>query len=856
LKVTLQSYWPLLLLALIPYLLWVQRTTLTGQNVWHLRVAGGVRVAIVLLLTFSLAQPVWHTLGNPIAAVYLLDVSRSVAPESIESALKWIRETNLSANPSNAQFVVFGANPALFGDLSQLENVAVSTDGPVDGSIDQSGTNIQEALNLALRAFPPHHLKRLVLISDGHETSGRMNDVVQQLKQQAIRVYAIPAAARSEGDAWVESMQTPVAIAADEPFTLTVGVYASVDEVGEVEVRTGRHTLGSARQQLKRGLNDITFQTRITQEEGPLTLEAEVRTPTDSFAANNVFRKAVVVHGRPRVLYVESRPDSAAYLREALQLEGFRVDLLPPEDIPTAIDALAVYDVMILSDVARSSLSDRHMNSIATYVRDLGGGIIFSGGENHYGEDGYSQTIIENILPVKFETEPTDPVVVLVVLDRSGSMGGLKMELAKEATKASVGVLKDKDRFGVIGFDNEFYWPVPLQSASNRDGIIELISRIVPGGDTNMYPPMEEAFKHLVDSRREIKHVIVLSDGISLPGDFQGLIRKMSEAKITVSTISVSIGSDRRLLAQIAAWGKGRSYYIEDPGKVPQIFTQETQLASGRTLREESFKPIVLKNIDAFKGIDLESAPPLKGYVATTAKDSAEVILESEKQDPVLARWQYGLGKAAVFTSDLKDRWAAEWLSWKGYGKFWSQLVRETMRPPDSDRFNLRLRRTNDQADITVDAVEPDGQFRNMLRPKVRMIATDQTVVEAPLGQVAPGVYRAALPLTSEGPWIFSATDGLDGVASGAIADSYPDEYHFYPPNEAGLRRLSEDSGGEYEPEASEIFDPLAEMVEIPIPLWPCFSGLALLLYLTDVFLRRRRLFEDRVGTSTGRRTA
>ena len=127
----------------------------------------------------------------------------------------------------------------------------------------------------------------------------------------------------------------------------------------------------------------------------------------------------------------------------------------------------------------------------------------------------------------------------------------------------------------------------------------------------------------------QVKHVILLSDGRSLPDDFEGLTKKMADAKITVSTVAVGNGADRELLSQIASWGHGRTYYLEDPAAVPQIFTEETELATGKTLREESFKPVVKKNVEAFKGIDFNTAPPLLGYVATKSKDTSEVLLES-----------------------------------------------------------------------------------------------------------------------------------------------------------------------------------------------------------------------------------
>src|SRR5262249_1076925 len=156
--------------------------------------------------------------------------------------------------------------------------------------------------------------------------------------------------------------------------------------------------LGNRKVKLAKGMNRVAFAARISEDNRPLTVDAEVRVTGDAFPENNRFRESIVIHGKPRVLYVESRPESAKYLKQALELEGFIVDIASPTSIPEALEVLDGYDTIILSDVAKSSLTDRQMNSIATYVRELGGGLIFAGGENTFGEGGYSKTVIEDAL--------------------------------------------------------------------------------------------------------------------------------------------------------------------------------------------------------------------------------------------------------------------------------------------------------------------------------------------------------------------------------------------------------------------------------------------------------------------------
>ena len=476
----------------------------------------------------------------------------------------------------------------------------------------------------------------------------------------------------------------------------------------------------------------------------------------------------------------------------------------------------------------------------------MGGGFILAGGENNYGEGGYSKTTIEDVLPVTFEAKKDKPdsVAMIMVLDKSGSMGGQKIEMTKEAAKAPLSLLKDTDSFGVVAFDYNFYWPVKFQSVANRASITQAISTIAAGGETNIYPALREAYIQLTGATTQVKHVILLSDGRSLPDDFEGLTKKMAEGKITVSTIAVGNGADRELLANIAKWGHGRTYYLEDPKSVPQIFTKETELATGKTLLEEPFKPVVKKQVDAFKGIDFNTAPALLGYVATKSKDTSEVLLESQRKDPILARWQYGLGKTAAFLSDLKDRWAVDWLKWNGYPKFWSQVVRETMRRRDNDDFDFRVVKEGNEARISINAIQKDGQFRDKLEPQVRVIGPDEAVSDVMVHQAGPGSYEAKFPLSQKGSYLFRAVGAESGGPSRVLAYSYPDEYHFYPPNTEALRSISNETNGRYQPRAEDIFDSQGETAALPVPLWPYFAVAAFLLYIADVFLRRIRLFE------------
>jgi Ca-activated chloride channel homolog len=789
-------------------------------------------------------QPTLLRSSARLAVVYLLDVSQSVSPGAVQEGLEWIRKTYASGSSSASAFLAFGANSLAFDSPDALAKVPVSAK-PQPGAIDQSKTALASALDHAARSFPPDHIKRLVVLSDGNSNSGNLDSAIEHLRLDNIRVYTRTLGARSSKDTWIESILAPTSVTAEEQFPVEVHVYSQIGGPAEIQLKNGDKLLEKRKVRLTPALNRIAFATSVKDDSSSVVLEATVAADGDPQPINNVFRKSAAVLGKPHILYVEGYAPSARYLRTALNIEGFQVEVTSADKLPSTADKLDGYDAVVVSDVDRQDLTEPQMQAIATYVRDLGGGFILAGGENTYGKDGYTGSTIEEILPVTFETDKErQSISMVVVLDRSGSMAGSKMDLAKEATKAPLSLLKEDDRFGVLTFDYNFQWALKIAEVKDKEAMRQTISKIVATGNTNIYPALREAYEQLKEAEGETKHIILLSDGQTPAEDFRGLAQEMVKDKITVSTVAVTAASDRVLMENIATWGGGRPYYVENPQSVPQIFQDETELAAGKSLKEENFKPTVKKTIEAFKGIDFTTAPELLGYVATKGKSTAEVILETPGKRPLLARWQYALGKSAIFTSDVKDRWAADWLKWNSYSKFWAQLLRETMRRQSNDEFDLQVMREGDEAVITINAVEKDGRFRNLLHPKLRIVDPSQASSTIEVPQVGPGAYETRVRLGQEGTYVFRTAGDASGGASRTLEFSYPDEYHFYPPNFEVLRDLSAGTNGVYQAAGPEIFDAGGETVSVHTRLWPLLASLALVLYLVDVLLRRLRLFE------------
>jgi Ca-activated chloride channel family protein len=399
-----------------------------------------------------------------------------------------------------------------------------------------------------------------------------------------------------------------------------------------------------------------------------------------------------------------------------------------------------------------------------------------------------------------------------------------------------------------VAFDDGIQQLVRMQSATNRVRIMSDIGRLKASGGTNIAAGLQSAYEQLAVTSARLKHIILLTDGISDSANiFSEVLPAMRIEGITVSTIAIGNQSETVLLRRIAEGGGGRYYYTNDPYNVPRIFMKETSTVSRTSLVEEPFKPRIHKRAQVLNGIPWESAPYLLGYVSTKAKEGAEEILRTEQGEPLLARWRYGLGKSVAFTSDLKNRWAVEWIKWPGYAKFWAQLIRDTMRSDDRDSLPMRVTQQGGVARMVVDAIDEEDRFINDLTSKVQITSPTGKKETVALLQTAPGRYEAEVPLKEYGAYTLKAQHDRGGdtiaVSAGSAAYPYPEEYLFTEPNREIMRRVADIGQGQTDPATAELWDAHGEEVKYRRELWPLFVLAALGLLLLDLAMRRVRLW-------------
>ena len=821
------------------------------------------RSIVALLLILALAGLTWLHTTDEQYVIFVVDDSLSIGDEAREQAARYLNETSSAAGLHQTARLTFHTAPGAIetanidapreGDgvaKPQATNEADSDSGPArqeprppqNEPDPRKGTNIAAAIESAAAYLPPGYIPQIVLLTDGNETAG---DALQAAVRSGVPVSTIPLPTRSEPEVQVSEVNVPAEVREGEPFNVEVVVHSNHDDEGLLEVYRGDHKVVSERRKLIKGENRFRFQQSIERERLAAFAVRISDLQSDTLLDNNSESGLVFASGKPRVLIIESDPSLIRELAYALEDEGIQADIRPPQGMPETLADLQNYELLILSNVPATALSQQQMNVARTYVQELGGGFIMLGGEQSFGLGGYYKTALEEILPVRsdFEKEKEKPSLGMVlVIDKSGSMGGEKIEMAKSAARSAVELLGRNDKISVIAFDGETYIISEIQSAQNKAAISDDIARIDAGGGTTMFPAMDEAYQILMATPAKLKHVIILTDGVSAPGDFEGLAQEMTSNKITVSTVAVGSDSDTQLLEDIARIGNGRYYLTEDPAQVPQIFAKETVTASKSAIDEQPFIPLTVRATRALADLEMESAPFLLGYVMTRPKPTSEVILITEKGDPLLAWWRYGLGMSVAFTSDAKSRWAAEWITWPGFGKFWTQVIRQAMRKSDAQGIAVNLDRDDNQTDISVDAVDTLGEFLNEAEVELTVVDPQLRRSKLTLDQRAPGQYTRTIPTPDSGASHLEITVNNQGQPlyrqARGLTLGYSDELRIKPTNEPLLMEIATSTNGRFNPTADDLFK-TDRRAHRPTPLWPWLLTVAAIFWVLDVALRR-----------------
>ena len=856
--------------------------SLTDLPRWQVGIQTVVRMALIALVAVAMAHPrALRDRPRRPQLIHVIDRSDSVAESVLVAAQAGLLQSakllqqrdKITASPSDETrseaelaVVAFDARAARL----PWHHTAETPQAPqlprrpaVGWDAGGGATDLQAALNLALGLVDGHTVPHLVVWSDGVETQGEALDTVHALRLAGVTVHTPQLPPQPlQPEILVDRLEFPQVVRAGVRFPLAVHVQSN--QAGRVacQVQAQGNSPPPVIADIINGETRVQLAELVLRKVGAVDLQVDC-TPgagADRFASNNHLRGRVVVQERPKVLYVEGQGDRGALALTKALLDDFEVELRPADGLPRSLAGLKPYRAVILSDVPRVSrdgvplVTDGDMRNLHSYVQS-GGGLLVIGGEDSLGSGGYQDTYLDkHVLPVAMDVQSKveQPTIGLMLcVDRSGSMNGPKMELAKAAAIATAQALAAEDLIGVVAFDNEARIAVRLQRAGNSYRIESDIAKLSPAGGTHIYPAIDMAYQQLVSANAKVKHVIVLTDGQAPRAGIDALVRQMRNSGITVSSVGIGSDLDRNLLEAIADRGGGRSYFTDRPETLPRIFVRETKLIAGQSVIETSVRARVapgLRRIDLLRGVEIGTAPNLLGFLPTKVKSGAEEILRLSNGKPLLVRWRLGLGKVSVWTSDLKNRWASQWIDWPGYARLARQVVRDVMQEDLGVDLQVRLVRERDRLRVAVDALEEDGTPLTQLLGQA--IVRDPAGAEIPvqLTEVAAGRYETSVDLQGYGAWDVAvnlrAAVNKPVLASGRATaiHPYPDEHRMTQEPPTVLRQLVQATGGKVDSQPTDWLDTRGLTHRSYQPLWPELVQLALALLLLDVLLRRLRL--------------
>lgn len=879
--------------AVLPFLVAMLGRTLVDLPRFQLALQLLARLAVLLAVALALALP---SLTSPIrgkTVVFVVDVSDSIdagqldeARELVAAGLRRIHEEDeagLDREDRTRLALVTYAERAYVHEIEDEAQLAAALERPT-GEAETEGlaSDHAGALRLAAALVDPDTEGRMVLVTDATGSLAEREDLgvaARELAARGIGLHTRSFPPASRQDVLVEGVHLPEELRVGQTFDVRVDLSSTTPRTLVLELlQNGKPSELSPTLEvaLRGGPQQVTLPARVT-EAGPVVLRARLRTEglpaaENRSTGNDEAAVAGDVRGRPRVLLAGDGTSSA--LARALRSDHLEVEAVDPSALPETDEGMRRYDLVMLHDVAAGRVSGPARQALTRYVEDHGGGFIMIGGENSFGVGGWGGTALERILPVRFEGERQreQPKLALVlVIDKSGSMSAEdKLDLVKEAARATASTLDPSDQIGVIAFDSRPHVLVRLQPSQNRIRIAGDIRRLTSGGGTNALPALREAYLQLAGSNALVKHVILLSDGQSPEGGIDPLIGDMRDASITVSSVGVGAGAGKDLLRRVANRGRGRFYYSVDGTDVPRIFSRETREVTRNAIVERSLLPRVAKNVQALRGLDFARAPGLRGIVPVQPKRMTEVLLRTHEGDALLVRGRRGLGRTAAFASDAKARWATRWLTWSGFAKFWSQIARDTMRQGATllggARIQLSSAAERGAYRAVVDVEAPEG-FANDLVGELEIVdpnlATDDPARTrtVPLALSAPGRYEAELRGIEAGQRLVKAklydeTQSPRRLTAEAVAQvSVPYPAELSPAQlEPDLQWLAGLSAGTHEGTHEGPVEPLlstpgeAEGRTRAKPLWPYVLWIVVIpLLVFDLLLRRVALGRRRV---------
>ena len=840
----LQFTHPVYLLALIPALAWVLWFAWKSDvqiGAWRRWTAVLIRLVVLVALVFAIAGLQWLLPVEGMNVFFVLDRSDSIPSPQQESAREYVNKTSKQMQKvDKAGVIVFGSEAS----IESAPNSAVDVQ-KIQAVVGTERTDVAAAIRLGTAAFPETGQKRLVLLTDGNENVGDAMSAVLAAKALDVTVDVLPLGVTRANDVSVQKVQIPPKLKKGQSFDVKIFVQAEQAQTATVRLYRNEQYLGEQKVDLAAGKNLFSFPQTLP-EPGFYSYDVRVDAPGDPLPQNNRATGFATVRGEPRILVVSADPEQDRQLAAALQTSRLVIDLVGVNKFPSTLAEMQSYDSIFISNLAAGDLGLDRQKLLESSVRDFGVGLVCVGGDQTYAAGGYRGTPLESTLPVNMELDSKKVLpsgaVVLIMHGMEFNNGN---QVARDCAQGVLAALGPTDEMGVLLWDGDEHWLFPLQKVGKKAELARQIAGMNQGDLGSFQQIMSLAHEALKKSASNLKHIIVFSDGD--PGTpNQALMQAIVGDRITVSTVLISGHAGPDTMIWMADQGKGRLYNVNSPDDLPQIFIKETAVILKSAIYEEPFKPQVRSVSEVVRGIGATEYPSLLGYVATTPKPRAETPLWTDKGDPLLAHWQYGLGRSVAFTSDAKPKWARLWMNWDKYRQFWSQIGQWSLRRLENADFTTEVSVDKGEGLLNVEAVDEQGNYRNFLNLQAAVVSPKGERQTVRLEQTGPGHYEARFPTKQVGAYLLNLMDLKNGQVRGSqvvgASVNYSPEFTATEPNVNLLRRLAESGGGKILEPSVPALNPFSHdrrKTFQPRDLWESLIKLAILLFILDVGVRR-----------------
>ena len=834
---------------------------LGGLAPWRRRSALLLESFSVIALVVALAGPVLVKPDTGLNVVVVLDVSDSLSDASRAAATAYAKKVLAGAGSLvTVRFVAAGREAVLVKPEDVVKGVwPLVSSGP--GGIQTNATDLAAGLRLAGTLLGDSGQRRLVLLSDGWETQGNAVQEAIALATHGIDVRVQPLSALGTDEVIARGLDTTPYARVGDTIWSNVDIYSTKETSATLQISVDGGDPATQTVSLHKGENNISLQQRANTE-GFHRVTATIDGTSDTRKDNNTAGATLVVKPQPHVLVLQDRAGEASRMSDALDNSQMNTEIRDANTLPSEAGTLDDFDAIVLDNVAATSMTLDQQRTLQEFVRRYGKGLVVTGGQTSFAKGGYPDSVLEDVLPVSSHPAPRPEkgaTALILIMDRSASMddhidmSGLytKFSMAKDAALLAVDALRPGDTIGVLSFDTENLWAVPVQkiaSDADKANIKSLINNVPIGNGTSIFPAVDEAARTIEQVSAPSKHLVLLTDGLDNSNErYEPIINGLQAAGVTLSTIGIGSDADKDLLTLLAKLGQGRYYFTEQPQNIPKIMFRELDLALKEATVEGQVRPHILSESPLLRGLAPQDIPLLGGYDITTSKPDAVLALVSDKGDPLLAHWNYGLGRVVAFTSDVNVDWAAEWLRWNDFPSFWSDAVRWSMSSPVNRQLQPSVTIAQDAsgnnvAHLSAESLNPDSSFNDLANITAALRTPSGVVTNTLLEQTAPGRYEADVPLAQTGSYqaIFQR-DGDNSISETAGFTVQPGEELLHAgSNDTLLQKIAGARGylGD-DPAAALDRKGLAGAAPQLQPLWEYFVAPALVLLLASVALRR-----------------